>query len=93
MNGLAEAASELRRSILDQLRAGELETAERLLGFMDMVYAALITLDYPDAVTRGLRRTTDQFRAVLERTRSDLTVAARQLALEERLRQVADGLE
>ena len=92
MNGMAEAASELRRSILDQLRAGELETTERLLGFMDMVYAALITLDYPDAVTRGLRRTTDQFRAVLERTRSDLTVAARQLALEERLRQVADGL-
>jgi len=47
---------------------------------MDMVYAALITLDYPDAVTRGLRRTTDQFRAVLERTHSDLTVASRQLA-------------
>ena len=60
---------------------------------MDMVYAALITLDYPDAVTRGLRRTTDQFRAVLERTHSDLTVASHQLALEERLRQMANGLE
>jgi len=93
MNGLAEAASELRRSILDSLRGGDLETAERLLEFMDMVYSELISLDYPDAVTRGLRRTTDQFRAVLERTRSDLTVAARQLALEERLRQVADSLE
>ena len=93
LNGLTEAASELRRSILDLLRAGKLERAEHLLGFMDLVYSELVTIDYPDAVTRGLRRTTDQFRAVLERTRGDLTVAARQMALEERLRQVTGDLE
>jgi translin len=89
VNGLAEAASELRRSVLDLLRAGNLERAESLLQLMDAVYEELITLDYPDAVTRGLRRTTDQYRSVLERTRSDLTVAARQLALERRLKQAA----
>jgi translin len=73
-NGLAEAASELRRHLLDQLRAGDLADAERLLGAMDDVYDLLVTIDFPDAITGGLRRTTDALRAVLERTRSDLTI-------------------
>jgi translin len=80
LNGLAEAASELRRHILDCLRADQLERAEMLLGTMDDVYGLLITVDFPDAVTGGLRRTTDALRAVIERTRGDLTnalVAAR----------------
>jgi translin len=74
-NGLAEAASELRRQLLDQLRAGDLSRAERLMRAMDEVYSILVTIDYPDGVTGGLRRTTDQLRAVLERTRGDLTTA------------------
>jgi translin len=86
LNGLAEAASELRRQVLDQLRHGRLERAEALLGAMDDVYSVLVTIDYPDGVTGGLRRTTDALRAVLERTRGDLTttmVAARlQAAIE-----------
>ena len=73
-NGLAEAASELRRHLLDRLRAGDLSDAERLLGAMDDVYDLLVTIDFPDAITGGLRRTTDALRAVLERTRSDLTL-------------------
>jgi translin len=73
-NGLAEAASELRRHLLDRLRAGDLDDAERLLGAMDDVYDLLVTVDFPDAITGGLRRTTDALRAVLERTRSDLTL-------------------
>jgi translin len=80
LNGLAEAASELRRNILDCLRADRLERAEVLLATMDDVYALLVTVDYPDAITGGLRRTTDALRAVIERTRGDLTnalVAAR----------------
>lgn len=80
LNGLAEAASELRREVLDRLRAGELDRAEALMGAMDDVYSVLVTVDYPDGVTGGLRRTTDALRAVLERTRGDLTttmVAAR----------------
>jgi translin len=80
-NGLAEAASELRRHLLDRLRAGELEEAERLLGSMDDVYDLLVTIDFPDAVTGGLRRTTDALRAVLERTRSDLTLTLVQARL------------
>ena len=72
-NGLAEAASELRRQLLDQLRAGELAKAETLMRAMDEIYSLLVTIDYPDGVTGGLRRTTDQLRAVLERTRGDLT--------------------
>lgn len=78
LNGLAEAASELRRAILDGLRRGETARGEALLQVMDDVYSALVTVDYPDAITGGLRRTTDAFRAVLERTRGDMTAAIRQ---------------
>jgi translin len=93
-NGLAEAASELRRQLLDQLRAGDMTRAETLMGAMDEVYSLLVTIDYPDGVTGGLRRTTDALRAVLERTRGDLTtamVAARlQGAIEDAQRAAGD---
>jgi translin len=89
LNGLAEAASELRRHLLDRLRDGDFELAERLLSAMDDVYALLVTIDYPDALTSGLRRTTDALRPVLERTRGDLTTTflqqRLQRALEDRL--------
>jgi translin len=75
LNGMAEAASELRRQVLDCLRRDEGADAERLLGLMDEVYGVLITVDYPDALTGGLRRSTDALRAVLERTRGDVTTA------------------
>jgi translin len=78
LNGLAEAASELRRAILDGLRHGEVARGERLLNLMDDVYSSLVTVDFPDAITGGLRRTTDALRAVLERTRGDMTAAIRQ---------------
>jgi translin len=74
-NGLAEAASELRRQLLDRLRAGDLARAESLMGAMDDIYGLLVTVDYPDGVTGGLRRSTDALRGVLERTRGDLTTA------------------
>lgn len=82
LNGLAEAASELRRHLLDRLRDGDLDRAERLLEAMDDVYGLLVTVDYPDAVTGGLRRTTDALRAVLERTRGDLTTTLLQARLQ-----------
>jgi translin len=74
-NGLAEAASELRRQLLDRLRQGNMGRAEELMSAMDEIYSLLVTVDYPDGVTGGLRRTTDALRAVLERTRGDLTTA------------------
>jgi len=75
LNGMAEAASELRRQVLDCLRRDEGAEAERLLALMDDVYGMLVTVDYPDALTGGLRRSTDALRAVLERTRGDVTTA------------------
>ncbi len=76
LNGMAEAASELRRHTLDCLRADRLARAEDLLSLMDEVYGLLVTVDYPDAVTGGLRRSTDALRTVIvERTRGDLTHA------------------
>lgn len=75
MRGLAEAASELRRHLLDRLREGDLERSQELLASMDAVYDALVVVDYPDALTSGLRRTLDQLRAVLERCRGDVTAA------------------
>lgn len=82
MRGLAEAASELRRHLLDRLREGELERGEALLGAMDDVYGALVVVDYPDAVTNGLRRTLDALRAVLERSRGDVTTTVLQTRLQ-----------
>lgn len=87
LNGLAEAASELRRDTLDALRRDDTARAEELLAQMDAVYAVLVTVDFPDAVTSGLRRTTDQFRGVLERTRGDVTMSVRQSRLEHALRE------
>lgn len=78
LNGMAEAASELRRYILDALRHEPAAALEPLLATMDEAYGLLVTIDYPDALTGGLRRTTDALRAVLERTRGDLTAATRQ---------------
>lgn len=87
--GLAEAASELRRHLLDTIRAGDLERGQELLGVMEEVYDLLVTVDYPDALTGGLRRTTDALRAVLERSRADVTTTViqsrLQAALERRL--------
>lgn len=78
LNGLAEAASELRRFLLDELRRGNIERGDELLEDMDDVYELLVSIDFPDALTGGLRRTTDAFRAVLERTRSDYTTTVMQ---------------
>lgn len=83
LNGLAEAAGELRRRCLDILRQGYSGEAERLLSCMDDIYATLVTMDYPDAVTNGLRRQTDIIRGVVERTRGDLTISLREEHLEQ----------
>lgn len=90
LNGLAEAMGEMRRHILDVIRQGEIGRCEQVLQTMEDVYSALITVDYPSALTGGLRRTTDMVRGVLERTRGDLTLAARQEALERTLRDFED---
>lgn len=73
LNGLAEAVGELRRQVLDLLRKGDLTRAESLLSVMDDIYYVLISMDFPDAITRGLRRSTDIARGCLEKTRGDLT--------------------
>jgi len=78
LRGMSEAGSEMRRFVLDLVRRGEVQAAEPYLDFMDEVYSQLITVDFPDAVTDGLRRSTDVLRSVLERTRGDLTLAIRQ---------------
>ena len=93
LNGLAETAGELRRRVLDILRHGYSEEAECLLGYMDDIYAVLITMDYPDAITGGLRRQTDIVRGVTERTRGDLTLSLRQEHLEKSLNQLKDRLD
>lgn len=86
LNGLAEAASEGRRAALDALRRGDTTEATRLLEAMDEILSALTTIDYPDAVTSGLRRTCDALRAVVERTRGDVTLAVLQTRLVETLK-------
>lgn len=86
LNGLAEAVGEMRRYVLDRLRRGDVATGERLLAVMDDIYSLLITVDFPEAITGGLRRNTDMVRGVLERTRGDLTTAVRQEEMKAALR-------
>jgi translin len=86
LNGLGEAAGELRRHVLDLIRHGELERGEEILSMMDDIYGVLVTIDFPNAITGGLRRTTDMVRGVLERTRGDLTMSLRQEKLQQALR-------
>lgn len=92
LNGLAEVTGELRRRCMDILRQGYSAEAERLLGCMDDIYSVLVTIDYPDAITNGLRRQTDLVRGIVERTRGDLTISQREqhleLALEEMTRKL-----
>jgi translin len=83
LNGLAEVVGELRRKTLDILRHGYSQEAERLLGIMDDIYAVLVTMDYPDAITNGLRRQTDLARGIIEKTRGDLTFSLRGEHLEQ----------
>ena len=85
LHGLAESVGELRRQLLDLLRRGEVEAGEPILDTMDEIYTQLVTVDFPDAMTAGLRRATDSARGILEKTRGDLTVAIRQRELELRL--------
>jgi len=89
LNGLGEAAGELRRYILDSLRRNDLSRCEELLATMDDIYSILMTMDFPEGITYGLRRTSDAVRGILERTRGDLTLALRQQKLEEELEQTA----
>ena len=92
LNGLAEAVGEARRHLLDLVRRGELDRCEAVLQRMDDVYSLLVTIDFPDAITAGLRRSTDVTRSILEKTRGDLTVAMRQQDLERALRSLESRL-
>jgi translin len=93
LNGMAETIGELRRSVLDLLREGEVARAEELLGMMDEIYYLLVTIDYPDAITGNLRRWTDVARGIIEKTRGDLTTSLVQRDLREALERHADDLE
>ncbi|MGD8402507.1 MAG: haloacid dehalogenase [Anaerolineales bacterium] len=92
LNGLAEVVGELRRRILDILRHGYSEEAERLLGIMDEIYSVLVTIDYPDAITSGLRRQTDIARSIIEKTRGDITFSLRGEHLEQAIERLSAQL-
>ncbi len=93
LNGLGEAVGELRRYLLDQLRRGNIDSCELFLGYMDDIYALLTSIDFPDAVTAGLRRTTDAARGILEKTRGDLTTAAGQAQLQKTMLTLQQALQ
>ena len=92
LNGLAEVVGELRRRTLDILRSGYSEEAERLLGHMDEIYSVLVTMDYPDAITNGLRRQTDLARGIIEKTRGDVTFSLRGEQLTQAIRSLSGQL-
>ncbi|MCE5208631.1 MAG: haloacid dehalogenase [Chloroflexi bacterium] len=93
LNGLAEVPGELRRCCLDILRQGYSAEAERLLSCMDEIYTVLVTMDFPDAITQGLRRQTDLVRGILERTRADLTLSLREEQVKSAMQKLINRLE
>ncbi len=92
LKGLSEVIGELRRRTLDELRSGYSEESERLLTHMDEIYAVLVTMDYPDAITHGLRRQTDIGRSIIERTRGDITFSLRGEHLEKKIKELSAQL-
>jgi len=93
LNGLGDAVGELRRHVLDLIRHDHVDEAEQYLLMMDEILQTIMSFDYPDAVTKGLRRRSDQARGAVERTRGDLTNALRQSRLEKRMRELQEALE
>ena len=93
LNGLGEAAGEMRRHTLDLIRENRLERCEEILGLMDDIYYLLASVDYPNAITSGLKRTNDMVRGVLERTRGDLTTAIRRQSLERTMKELEEKLK
>ena len=85
LNGIAEAIGEGRRHVLDLLRAGDVERGQSMLGVLEDLYGVLVTMDYPDAITLNLRRSTDVARSLIEKTRGDLAIAAMQQGIERAL--------
>jgi len=92
LNGMSEVVGELRRRIMDIMREGHSQEVERLLDVMDDIYAQLVTMDFPDALTYGLRRRTDIARSIIERTQADVTVSYRQQELEKRITNLTEQL-
>jgi len=92
LNGLGDVVGELRRHVLDLIRTEALEKAEVFLGIMENIHAVLMDFDYPDAITRGLRRKTDVARSLIEKTRGDLINAVQQKKLETAMRELESRL-
>ncbi len=92
LNGLAEVVGELRRRTMDILRHGYSQEAERLLGIMDDIFSVLVTMDYPDVITNGLRRQTDLVRGIIEKTRGDITFSLRGEHLEQAIQRLSSQL-
>lgn len=92
LNGMAETIGEARRAILDLLRRGEIAESERILSAMEDMFYVLVSMDFPDAITRNLRRSTDMARGIMERTRGDLSITLVQRNLQEALERHARGL-
>jgi len=92
LNGMSEVVGELRRRIMDIMREGHSQEVERLLDVMDDIYAQLVTMDFPDALTYGLRRRTDIARSIIERTQADVTISYRQQELEKRITSLSEQL-
>lgn len=92
LNGLGDVVGELRRHVLDLIRKESFEKAEVFLGIMENIHAVLMDFDYPDAITRGLRRKTDVSRALIEKTRGDVVNAIGQKKLETAMRKLESRL-
>jgi translin len=92
INGLSEVVGELRRHVLDLIRMDRAEEAEQHLAAMESIYQTILSFDYPNAISQGLRGRSDAARGLVERTRGDLTNALRGCKLERRMKELEEKL-
>mgnify|MGYP000459832091 FL=1 len=91
--GLADCVGELRRRVLDLIRAGRLKEAEESLKTMEEILYELNLNSDLQVLVPGLRRKCDVARAIIESTRGDLALEVRRKSLEDGIKRLAELLE
>ena len=90
--GLLDSIGELKRSVYDSIRQGNLKTAEELFSTMESLYVLISSFAVYDNVVQGLRRKLDVARILIEDTRATITEEVRRLEFMDSVNKLAAQL-
>ncbi len=79
--GCGDVVGELRREVLESLRVGNFNQAESYLQLMEEFYEMLMRFNYPSGLV-PIKQKQDVARALVEKTRGEITIAAMNRNLE-----------